>query len=130
MAYHIAKIDNRSPRSAVLTNPAPLSDEGWQDFRLIRENHNFIYERRPLINKFTVPLKRGDIIYQRVIDKAFNLYTFAGNWCFWDNGKDAILGASERDKDDDLISFFSNSACDVIIVIDKDGKLVFEKASS
>jgi hypothetical protein len=112
--------------SAALTNPAPKSDEGWKDSRLIRIGDHKP-ARPPEINKYEGEFPGG--VYTSVVGKTLNIYTKKGNWCFWDDGVDQVLGVAESVPDDNpIIQLYTGKAGSLTLLIDPNGDPRFSRS--
>jgi hypothetical protein len=116
MAYHITLVANNSDSSIAITNPANENDS-----RLVGPNTNYKPNRPILINKMS-----GNPTYSGAISVANNIYTFADNFCFWDNEHDAVNGIGEKGG----TILFNSTAGDLTITIKADGTLSFARAAS
>jgi Papain-like cysteine protease AvrRpt2 len=77
MVYHITKIVNNSPKTAVLTNPVAARD------RHVVTKHSWTIPPHP--PKIEI-IKDSNVTYPTAMKKTLNIYTGKNNWCFWDNG--------------------------------------------
>jgi hypothetical protein len=128
MAYHITLVTNNSNSSIAITNPAyegdsmlvgpaPANNPGSS------AGCNPYTPSRPiLVNKIS-----GNPAYTEALPKANNIYTYADNYCFWDNTNSAVNGVGE--KGTDKIAF-NASAGDLQITVLTSGTLSFVKASA
>jgi hypothetical protein len=110
MVYQITKIINNSANSVLLTNP-----KSERDTHLVMKNSSVALYYYPEIQY----VREGEPVnYGIVIKKALNIYTKTNNWCFWDNGKDGLLGVSEPDG---YLVFLKHKASNLQLTIDAAG---------
>jgi hypothetical protein len=116
MAYHITLVTNNSSSSIAITNPAYEGDS-----MLVGPGSNTLYvPKRPiLVNKM-----EGNPSYGEAVPTANNIYTYADNYCFWDNTNSAVNGFGEKGS---KISF-NMSAGNLQITVNPDGSLTFAQA--
>ena len=118
MAYHITQVTNNSRNSIAITNPAYEGDS-----MLVGPNTSPYIPKRPiLVNRLT-----GNPTYAQALTQANNIYTFADNFCFWDNGNSAINGIGEKGG---APIVFNSSAGNLQVTVKADGTLTFVKAVS
>jgi hypothetical protein len=123
MTYHITKIDNNSSKSAVITNPAPKSDPGWQDSRLVLPRSVYTPQRPIMVNFIE---GAGDVPYKTAATSSLNIYTTANNWCFWDNGNSALNGVGESEPMN--VNFYNGGGGDIKLTVREDGTVGFASA--
>ena len=128
MAYHITLVTNNSNMSIAITNPAyegdsmlvgpaPANNPGSS------AGSNPYKPSRPiLVNKIS-----GNPTYADALTQANNIYTYADNYCFWDNTNSAVNGIGEKGTDPIL---FNASAGDLQITVLTNGTLSFATASA
>ncbi len=122
MTYHISKIINNSRKSAVITNPAPHSEAGWQDSRLVLPGtYN---PARPIEVNFI--RQSGVVSYEAAAKTALNIYTLKDNWCFWDNGNSALNGVADLAAQD--VNFYNGPGGNLALTIDAEGNVGFGPA--
>jgi len=127
MAYHITLVTNTSNSSIAITNPAyegdsmlvgpaPANNPGSGP-----GSNPYTPSRPILVNKIS-----GNPSYADALPKANNIYTFADNYCFWDNTNSAVNGIGEKGTK----IAYNASAGDLQITVQANGTLSFVRASA
>jgi len=109
MVYHITKITNNSSKSVLLTNP-----KSERDTHLLAKNSSLVPDYPPKVEYIT----ESPVHYERAVKAALNIYTSIGNWCFWDNGKDTLVGLMEGGSSN---VFLTHHATNLWLNIDENG---------
>lgn len=122
MTYHISKIINNSPKSAVITNPAPHTEAGWHDSRLVLPG-SYIPARPIEVNFIR---QSGTISYEIAAKTALNIYTLKNNWCFWDNGNSALNGTADLAAEN--VNFYNGHGGNLVLTVNADGSVGFGPA--
>ena len=110
MTYTITKVINNSSKSVLLTNP-----KSERDTYLLAKNSSRVPSPLAEIQHIT----EKNIPYEMAIKRALNIYTASDNWCFWDNGRDTLVGCGEKDEDE--IIFLAHSATNLHLIINENG---------
>jgi len=114
MTYTITKIINESWKSVLLTNP-----KSERDTYLLVKNSSLVPSPLAEIQYLT----ERNVSYEMAVKRALNIYTASDNWCFWDNGRDEILGYGEKDVS--LIVFLKHPATNLYLTIHQNGEPSF-----
>lgn len=116
MAYHITLVNNQSNNSVAVTNPAYEADS-----MLVGPGKSYTPNRPILVNKIS-----GNPSYLQALGTANNIYTYADNYCFWDNGNSAVNGVGEKGT----TIAFNMSAGNLQITVNANGTLTFASAGA
>jgi hypothetical protein len=123
MTYHISKIFNKSSKSVAITNPATESDS-----RLIPATT--LYTPKVFIAVNSITPKTGTVPYQDAAGTALNIYTASDNFCFWDNGNNALNGVGESNTSDNNIDYYNGPAGNLILTVNDNNSISFALAES
>jgi len=108
MTYTITEIINNFSKSVLLTNPT-----SERDTHLLAKNSSLVPSPLAEIQYIT----EKNILYEMATKRALNIYTASDNWCFWDNGRDTLVGCGEKDGGE--IIFLTHSATNLHLTINE-----------